>query len=202
MKTRLVTTIFSAFMLAAPALAQEGHGEAHEAVGAIPTQSQGIASAVTALVVFALVFAVLAVKVWPTISTALDERANILTVGSGAVWADILPYLDAHGRSVAVMQSNNSFTVGGSLSVNCHGWQAGNGPFVTTVESFRLMTADGEVRTCSRGENAELFGLVAGGYGLFGVVLDVRLRVVPNVRYRRSRGPLQGAGRDRQPAAR
>lgn len=84
MKTRLVTTLFSAYMLAFPALAAEpepghaapGHDAAHEAVGAIPTQPQGIASAVTALVVFALVFAVLATKVWPTIATALDERAN------------------------------------------------------------------------------------------------------------------------------
>lgn len=44
--------------------------------GAIATTKQGIASAVTALVVFALVFAVLAVKVWPTITKALDERAS------------------------------------------------------------------------------------------------------------------------------
>ncbi len=44
--------------------------------GAIPSLKEGLASAVTALVVFAIVFAVLAVKVWPTISKALDERAN------------------------------------------------------------------------------------------------------------------------------
>ena len=115
---------------------------------------------------------------------AFDEKADVLTVGAGARWSDVLPYLDARGRSVAVMQSNDSFTVGGSLSVNCHGWQVGSPPFASTVESFRLMTADGEVRNCSRAENAEPFSLAAGGYGLFGVVLDVRLRVVPNARYR------------------
>jgi len=37
---------------------------------------QGTASAVTALVVFAVVFAVLAVKVWPVIGRGLDERAD------------------------------------------------------------------------------------------------------------------------------
>jgi FAD/FMN-containing dehydrogenase len=118
---------------------------------------------------------------------ALDESADVLTVGAGALWADVIPYLDARGRSVAVMQSNDSFTVGGSLSVNCHGWQVGAGPFAATVESFRLMTADGVVRMCSRAENADLFALAAGGYGLFGVILDVRLRVVPNARYRMER---------------
>jgi FAD/FMN-containing dehydrogenase len=114
----------------------------------------------------------------------LDVESGILTVGAGALWADVLPFLDARGKSVAVMQSNNSFSVGGSLSVNCHGWQVGKSPFISTVESFRLMTSDGVVRTCSRTENAELFSLAAGGYGLFGVILDVRLRVVPNTRYR------------------
>jgi len=37
----------------------------------------------------------------------LDEQRDILHVQAGARWADILPYLDAHRRSVAVMQSFN-----------------------------------------------------------------------------------------------
>ncbi len=46
------------------------------------------------------------------------------------------------------------------------------------------MKADGQIVRCSRTENAELFSLVLGGYGLFGVILDAELRVVPNERYR------------------
>jgi len=49
---------------------------AEEPMGALPSMKQGIASAVTALLVFAIVFAVLAVKVWPVIVKALDERAS------------------------------------------------------------------------------------------------------------------------------
>lgn len=119
-----------------------------------------------------------------------DEKSEVLTVGAGALWSDVIPFLDERGRSVSVMQSNNSFSVGGSLSVNCHGWQVGRGPIASTVESFRLMTADGVIRVCSRTENAELFSLAAGGYGLFGIILDVRLRVVPNVRYRVERAVI------------
>jgi FAD/FMN-containing dehydrogenase len=114
----------------------------------------------------------------------LDEGRDILKVQSGAIWKDIITYLDPRGRSVAVMQSNNSFSVGGSISVNCHGWQYDRPPIASTVESFRLMQADGTIVRCSRNENAELFSLVLGGYGLFGVILDVELRVVPNERYR------------------
>jgi FAD/FMN-containing dehydrogenase len=114
----------------------------------------------------------------------LDDGRNILKVQAGATWKEIIKYLDERGRSVAVMQSNNSFSVGGSISVNCHGWQYGRPPIASTVESFRLMLADGTIVRCSRTKNQELFSLALGGYGLFGVILDVELRVVPNERYR------------------
>jgi FAD/FMN-containing dehydrogenase len=114
----------------------------------------------------------------------LDEAHDILHVQAGARWRDIISYLDRRKRSVAVMQSDNTFSVGGSLSVNCHGWQFGRPPIASTVESFRLMQADGSIVRCSRTENSKLFSLVLGGYGLFGIILDADLRVVANERYR------------------
>ncbi|OQP64156.1 hypothetical protein A3860_22385 [Niastella vici] len=113
-----------------------------------------------------------------------DSISNTLLVGSGALWSEIIPYLDKYNRSVAVMQSNNSFSVGGSISVNCHGWQPNSPPIASTVASFRLIRANGEIVTCSRNENRELFSLVLGGYGLFGVILDVKLHVVENKMYK------------------
>jgi FAD/FMN-containing dehydrogenase len=113
----------------------------------------------------------------------LDVNRQLLSVGSGARWAEIIPYLDSLGYSVAVMQSNNNFSVGGSISVNCHGWQHNSPPIASTVQALRLMKADGAIVRCARDENAELFSLVLGGYGLFGVILDVDLHVVPNERY-------------------
>ena len=113
----------------------------------------------------------------------LRENGHILRTGSGALWSQILPFLDQHGLSVGVMQSNNSFSVGGSLSANCHGWQYNRAPIASTVESFRLMKADGKIIRCSRDVNNELFSLVLGGYGLFGIILDADLRTVPNKAY-------------------
>ena len=114
---------------------------------------------------------------------ALNPTTGILTVQSGATWAQVIPYLDRQGYSVAVMQSNNDFSVGGTMSANAHGWQPDRPPFASTVESFRLMLADGRVVTCSRQQQPQLFGLVLGGYGLFGIIIDVQLRVVPNEMY-------------------
>ncbi len=78
-------------------------------------------------------------------------------------------------------------------AVNCHGWQFDRPPIASTVESFRLMLADGSIVKCSRAENHELFSLVLGGYGLFGIILDVDLRVVPNEKYKIERTVVPAA---------
>ncbi|WFB34704.1 FAD-dependent oxidoreductase [Kiritimatiellota bacterium B12222] len=109
-----------------------------------------------------------------------DPETHILWVQAGAKWEDILPYLHRYGRSIEVMQSNSSFTIGGSISVNCHGWQAGRPPIASTVKSFRLMLANGEIKECSREQNSELFSLALGGYGLLGIIIDVQVQTVPN----------------------
>lgn len=120
----------------------------------------------------------------PLKAMELDPQTDVLHVDAGALWADVIPYLDRLGRSIGVMQSDNDFTVGGSLSVNCHGWQYGRPPIASTVESFHLMKADGTVLHCTRTENKELFSLALGGYGLFGIILDADLHVVRNERLR------------------
>jgi FAD/FMN-containing dehydrogenase len=120
----------------------------------------------------------------PFCKMTLDTFNNTLTVGAGAVWADIIPYLNKYRRSVKVMQSNNSFTVGGSVSVNCHGWQPSSGPIASTVISFKCITADGEIHTCSKDSDEELFRLMLGGYGLFGIITEVTFKVTMNEKYK------------------
>jgi len=109
-----------------------------------------------------------------------DTSSNVLTIGSGALWEDAINYLDKFGKSIAVMQAFSSFSIGGSLSVNGHGWQKDSPPISVSVISFTLMNENGEILNCSRTENQELFSLVIGGYGLFGIILDVKLKVVDN----------------------
>jgi len=76
----------------------------------------------------------------------LDEERNLLHVQAGAKWSEIIPYLDQRSKSVAIMQSNNSFTVGGSVSVNCHGWQYGRPPISSSVSRLRPIVRSSPVR--------------------------------------------------------
>ena len=113
-----------------------------------------------------------------------DPEHGILRAGAGTLWSETIAFLNPLGRSVGVMQSFSSFSIGGSISVNAHGWQFREPPVGSSVESMRVMQADGTVVRCSRAENAELFSLVIGGYGLVGVILEVDFRTVPDDRYR------------------
>ena len=75
-RSTLVLTSLAAALLF-PALASGADDHAHaplskEAIQGIP---EGVATSITAIVVFLLVFAVLALKVWPVITKGLDERA-------------------------------------------------------------------------------------------------------------------------------
>ncbi|CAH0346589.1 FAD-binding oxidoreductase [Bacillus sp. CECT 9360] len=114
----------------------------------------------------------------------LDLEEKTITVQSGATWDDIQRHINPHGLAVKVMQSQNIFTVGGSLSVNVHGRDIRNDALIDTVKSFRLMNANGQIINVSRTENSELFPLVIGGYGLFGIILDVTLQLTDDELYK------------------
>jgi FAD/FMN-containing dehydrogenase len=114
---------------------------------------------------------------------AIDESERTVTVESGATWAELQRAIAPHGLAIKVMQSSNIFTVGGTLSANAHGRDVDVMQVVDVVLRFRLLLADGSIVEVSRTENPELFSLVIGGYGLYGVILDVTLRLAPDELY-------------------
>lgn len=114
---------------------------------------------------------------------AIDPEAMTITVESGATWDEVQRAIAPHGLAIKVMQSSNIFTVGGTLSANAHGRDIDVTQMVEVVQRFRLLLADGSVVEVSRDENPELFSLVIGGYGLYGVILDVTLRVTRDELY-------------------
>lgn len=110
-----------------------------------------------------------------------DTRARTFLVHGGTRWAQVIRHLDPQGFSPAVMQSNNDFGIAATFSVNAHGWPVPYGPFGATVRRIELMLADGSILSCSRSQNAELFRLAMGGYGLVGVILKLEVDMVENL---------------------
>ncbi|HMJ19328.1 MAG TPA: FAD-dependent oxidoreductase, partial [Gemmatimonadaceae bacterium] len=52
---------------------------------------------------------------------AFDSAARTITVHSGTRWREVQDTIDKYGLAVKIMQTYNTFTVGGALSVNAHG---------------------------------------------------------------------------------
>jgi FAD/FMN-containing dehydrogenase len=115
---------------------------------------------------------------------AFDAARGRIEVEAGIQWPALVDYLLAaqrdRPRAWGIVQKQTGadrLTVGGALASNIHGRGLRFPPIVADVESFVLVDAEGETRRCSRQENAELFRLAIGGYGLFGVVTSVTLRL-------------------------
>src|SRR6266700_1951950 len=122
----------------------------------------------------------------------LDRKHGILEVEAGIEWPELIDgYLalqNGESKTWGIAQKQTGadrLTMAGTIAANAHGRGLKMKPFVSDVESFVLVDATGTARRCSRTENPELFRLVHGGYGLFGVVTSVQLRLAPRKKVER-----------------
>jgi len=106
-------------------------------------------------------------------------------VQAGVRWCDLQHFLDQHGLAVKIMQTYANFTVGGALSVNCHGRYVGLGPVILSVRAIAVVLADGSVVEASPSQNAELFYGLIGGYGGLGIIVEAELELAENKRVER-----------------
>ena len=122
----------------------------------------------------------------------LDRERGIVEVEAGIQWPDLIHGVLALQQDEAapwtIVQKQTGadrFTLGGSLSANAHGRGLTLRPMIGEVDSFTLMDAEGQLHTCSRTENPELFRLAIGGYGLFGIITRLRLRLMRRTKLER-----------------
>ncbi|MEM9209116.1 MAG: GNAT family N-acetyltransferase, partial [Pseudomonadota bacterium] len=122
---------------------------------------------------------------------SLDPSMKTVRVEGGARWKDVQRVADDYGLAVSVMQTYSSFTVGGSLSVNCHGRYVGLGPVILSVLSIQVMLHDGEIVAASPEENPDVFYAAIGGYGAIGIIVEATLQLADNARIERSSRKLR-----------
>ncbi|WHZ00967.1 FAD-binding oxidoreductase [Neobacillus sp. YX16] len=110
----------------------------------------------------------------------IDKQHKTIKVESGATWEDVQEAIQPYGLALKVTQSQSIFTIGGSLSVNAHGRDIRSGPMAGTVREMTILTPTGEIKTITQNDSEEWMKYVFGGYGLFGVILDVTLELTEN----------------------
>ena len=123
---------------------------------------------------------------------AFDAERGIVRVEAGIEWPELIQYLRTHqtadGQGWGIVQKQTGadrLSLGGALSANAHGRGLQFRPIIQDVEAFMLVNAEGDVLTVSRTEHPELFRLAIGGYGLFGVIATVDLRLAPRQKVQR-----------------
>lgn len=124
----------------------------------------------------------------PSGTTLLTERANrllsfnasteILTVESGCTVSDIIKTFGPRGWFLPVVPGTQHVSIGGCVAADAHGKNHHHqGSFASSVQTFTLLTADGQRHRCSREENANIFWATFGGMGLTGIILEVSLQL-------------------------
>lgn len=109
----------------------------------------------------------------------IDPLKRTARVGAGVKWRTVLEasvplgLVGLHGSSTDV--GVVGYTVGGGLPVmgRAHGFAADH------VRSMEVVTADGALRRIDEEAEAELFALMLGGKGNFGIVTELEFSLLP-----------------------
>lgn len=109
-----------------------------------------------------------------------DPASGELTVEAGVTIADILATYVPRGFFLKVVPGTKFVSIGGAIAADVHGKNHHrDGGFGDHVIALRLMLPNGEIVTCSRHVNAELFHATVGGMGLTGIIVEATLVLMP-----------------------
>ncbi|XP_062208362.1 cytokinin dehydrogenase 1-like [Phragmites australis] len=114
----------------------------------------------------------------PRINVSADGQ--YVDAGGEQMWIDVLRAALARGVAPRSWTDYLHLTVGGTLSnAGVSGQTFRQGPQISNVYELDVITGYGEMVTCSKELNADLFDAVLGGLGQFGVITRARIALEP-----------------------
>ncbi|HET8938335.1 MAG TPA: FAD-binding oxidoreductase [Polyangiales bacterium] len=115
-----------------------------------------------------------------------DENTGILNAEAGVSLLQIIHSFGPRGFFPMISPGTQYVTIGGCIANDIHGKaHHSQGSFANSVESMRVLLANGEVVSCSRSQLPDLFWASFGGMGLLGIILsaEIKLRRVETAYY-------------------
>ncbi|KAF0934154.1 hypothetical protein E2562_023417 [Oryza meyeriana var. granulata] len=110
------------------------------------------------------------------VNVSVGGAAPYVDAGGEQLWANVLRATLKHGLSPRVWTDYLHITVAGTLSNAGIGGQAfRHGPQIANVLELDVITGMGEMVTCSRDKDPDLFFAVLGGLGQFGFITQARI---------------------------
>ncbi|MCK8675929.1 D-arabinono-1,4-lactone oxidase [Streptomyces lichenis] len=120
----------------------------------------------------------------------IDRRAMTVTVESGTPLKRLNAALAREGLSLTNMGDIMEQTVAGATSTGTHGTGRESASIAAQITGLELVTAAGEVLTCSAQENPEVFAAARIGLGALGVVSAITFAVEPLFLLRAQEEPM------------
>ena len=112
--------------------------------------------------------------------TKFNDETGLLIVESGVLLSEIIEAFLPRGWFPKVTPGSKFVTVGGMVACDVHGKNHHkDGSFGNYVEWIDIITANGEIKKCSKKINTELFNWTIGGMGLTGIILNVAFYLHP-----------------------
>jgi decaprenylphospho-beta-D-ribofuranose 2-oxidase len=109
----------------------------------------------------------------------LDEKNGILECSANISLSEIISLVVSKGWFLSVTPGSKFVTVGGAIASDVHGKNHHNdGSFSDYVESFKIITAEGNTVECSKEKNKDLFKATCGGMGLTGIIVEARIKLL------------------------
>jgi len=109
----------------------------------------------------------------------VDPHAGTARAGGGATWGDFNYATHAYGLATTggIVSTTGvaGLTLGGGIGYLARGY----GLSIDNLISADVVTADGQVSTASRNDNADLFWALRGGGGNFGVATSLEFQLHP-----------------------
>lgn len=119
----------------------------------------------------------------------LDSTKGIVRVQAGCRWPELIRWLEANqkGTDIWTIQQKQTgadrLSLGGAVSSNIHSRGLKMKPFVNDIEAVHIFDVAGDHVRVDR--EHPLWKFVVGGYGLFGFIESVEMRLVKRHKIRR-----------------
>jgi FAD/FMN-containing dehydrogenase len=105
-----------------------------------------------------------------------NPATGVIRVEPGVTIEQLWRYILQDGWWPAVVTGTMFTTVGGCAGMNVHGKNAWrSGPIGDHILEFDLMLPSGDVITCSRAQNGDIFHAAIGGFGMLGCFTAITL---------------------------
>ncbi|KTC86133.1 MULTISPECIES: FAD-binding protein [Legionella] len=108
---------------------------------------------------------------------SIDAEEGVATVSAAVRWADLQNEANKLGLALQFMQASNVFSVGGSIGTDIHGWNI-TGTLADSILEIDFVDAQGKQHTLTPED--ELFHHLTSGFGLYGVITQVKLKLIKN----------------------